>query len=129
MQFFIFIYLFLFAGLIINHYYIEAVISVFLLPAAFFIKKILQKSRVKQFSQKITKAQELFLKNKEFKPFINVNNEHWSVIELIPGINSVQAKTVYNRVKEKRIADFNEFADLTNLEPNLYPFVGSIINF
>ena len=129
MQFFIFVYLFFVFGLIINHYYVFAVISLILPPLAFVTKNLLRKHRVKEYSQKIKKAQELFSENKTFEPFLNVNTEHWSIIELLPGVTTVRAKAFMNGVKIKRTENFNEFADLTNLEPALYPLVKAIIKF
>lgn len=129
MQFFLFIYFFLFFCLIINHYYAIAIVSLLIFPVAFAIKNSLKKSRVKKFSKKIKNAHQLFIRNIEIEPFLNINTEHWTVIELIPGVSRVRAKTLSNRVKGNKIEKFNEFADIVNLEPELYPFVSAIIKF
>lgn len=129
MRFLLFIYIILVAGLIINKLYIAAILSTLLIPITIYINKYIKKTRVEKYRKRIAEATDAFRNNKKIEPFINVNIEHWSIIELIPGVSRVRAKTLANNVKTKKITTFNEFADMCNLEPGIYNFVKTIIKF
>lgn len=128
-SFLLFVYFFIFLSLIINKLYIYALLSLLLIPIAIYIKKYLENLKTDEYKNKIEYAKKRFEKNKAIEPFLEVNKEPWYIIELIPGVSRVRAKILANTVKKTKLKSFEEFANLTGLEPALYNLVKTIVKF
>ncbi len=129
MRILLFIYFFLFLSLIINKLYLYAILSLLIIPLAIYINKYRKESKVREYTKKIKRAKKAFKKKKHIEPFINVNEEPWNIIELIPGVTRVRAKIFANSVKKTQVKNFNEFANICNIEPALYSLVQTIVKF
>ena len=116
----IFIYFFLFLSLIINKLYIYALFSLILIPVFIFVNIHRKNLKIEEYKIKIERAKKRFSRNKKIEPFINVNQEEWYIIELIPGVSRVRAKILANAVKKSKLNTFEEFANICNLDPALH---------
>lgn len=88
----------------------------------FAIKK---KSDIKKTKEKIELA-----KTSDIKPFIKVNKTQWYILELVPGVSAVAAKTIHNGLRrKKRIENFTDFANLTSLPLQNYELAKKILIF
>ncbi len=126
---FLFIYFFLFLSLIINKLYIYALFSLILIPVFIFVNIHRKNLKIEEYKIKIESAKKRFNRNKKIVPFINVNQEAWYIIELIPGVSRVRAKILANAVKKTKIKTFEEFANICDLDPALYNLDRKIIKF
>ena len=102
----IFIYFFLFLSLIINKLYIYALFSLILIPVFIFVNIHRKNLKIEEYKIKIERAKKRFSRNKKIEPFINVNQEEWYIIELIPGVSRVRAKILANAVKKSKLNTF-----------------------
>ncbi len=125
----LFIYTFLVGILILHKLYILAISSLILIPITISIIKYSRKMKIDKYKKRIEEAIWAYEKNRRTEPFININTEHWSIIELIPGISRIAAKTIANNVKKKKITNFDEFTKLCDLNPEFYNIAKIIIKF
>lgn len=129
MRFLLYLYVFLFASLLVNKLYLFAVLSLVLVPVAILINRYIKNKRIEEYKNKIEHAKKAFHKHKHIEPFLNVNIEPWSIIELVPGVTRVRAKIFANIVKKNKAASFEEFANICNIEPALHQLVRTIVKF
>lgn len=129
MRFLLFLYIFLFLALINHKLYLYAFLSLILIPVAIYIKNYIKNSKIIEYKRKIRKAKKAFKKQKKIEPFLNINEEPWTIIELLPGVTRVRAKILANSVKQKKVSTFEEFANICGLEPALYALNKTIIKF
>lgn len=129
MRFLLYLYVFLFSSLIYNRLYLAAVLSLVLIPIAILINRYIKNQRVKDYKDKIENAKKAFTKHKHIEPFLNVNKEPWTIIELVPGVTRVRAKIFANLVKKTKAANFEEFANICNIEPAFQPIARMIVKF
>ena len=92
--------------------------------------KIIKQKRIKKIKEKVKIVCEQHSKGETFEPFIKVNKEPWYILECIPGVSRIGAKSLAEHVKEKGIVtNFIDFANITNLEIPIYELVKKIIIF
>lgn len=121
---------FLAIAFLIKQYYLFAIIAFAIIPIYFAVEKILLKNHIKNMQGKISKAQEDFKNNIKFKPFLNINEEPWQVLELLPGVTRVQAKNLATQIREiRQVEKFEEFYKIVGLESALHEINKKIIKF
>lgn len=110
------IFTFLIFLLIAKKDFLLALFFIILLVFSLYAKKAIKNSRIKQFTTKIEQMKEDEKKGIEIKPIININNECWEIIELLPNVNRLTAKKIANRAREKNFKSFEELALFANFD-------------
>lgn len=122
--------IFLATAFLIKHYYLYAIVAVAIIPLYFAAEKVALRAHIKNMQNKIAKAQEDFKKNIKFEPFININEEPWQILELLPGVTRVQAKNLATQIREiRQVEKFEEFYRIVGLESALHEINKKIIKF
>jgi ABC-type bacteriocin/lantibiotic exporter with double-glycine peptidase domain len=100
------------------------------IPFAVLFFRIFKKIRISSAKNQIQQALEKRKNNIEFKPFININKSPWYIIELLPGINTAQAKNLAMQIKTiRKVENFDELFKIVPVDVVAREIIKAIVKF
>lgn len=130
MRLIIFLYTVLIVFFVMKQQYLLAGILLITTPVVYIVRKNIRLSKIKKYSDLISKAQENFNSGKEIEPFLKINREPSYILELIPRLPRAMALKIANeRRKGKFLTDFNDFAIFTGIDAQAYEINKKILRF